>query len=264
MTPYVVALLIAISLVSFLKGMRLRSRLHEEAYQRACATAKLETVQAEYKALLARANELATQNVTAGRLVNEVNLYIGNIKDQLKAMLAVHHEMRRALEHIASFRGAVDGANYTETLKKLAADALPGLTLAGTVEEVAARMVKPSPFYAEAQAALTAAGGVAADGTGKVKVDLSGQAARIRTQLKETVSSLRKQFARPLDHSIAESPLTVAADRLETKKLAVDLVNTRDGRPGIAIVTEGSSEDLPRVGGASVVPSPVPRLTNQE
>lgn len=245
--PAIAVLALLGGTLSAVKARRLRRQLGESEYERANVTAKLESTEASYKALLCRANELSQEKVQANKLVTEVGRYIGGIKDQLKGILAVHYDMRRALERIASYQlpdtvdaGGVRERDRVHALMAIAKDALPGLTLAGTVEEVASRMTKPSPFYEEAQKALAAAGGVCADGTGKVKVDLSGQAARIkvlRKQVKETVELLQDGLARPLSGDPSEGPLAVAASRLGAEKLAVDLVKHGD-TPGIAIVTE--------------------------
>lgn len=193
-----VAVIVLVLFVTALALVRVVQKQHDRiadlqvAYD--VANAELETAQVTYKALLSKANGLAEENAKAKALANHVETYLGKMGTEVQELLNRHLLARRALERILSYPEN-EGGNYTKTLKDIAADALDtlGLTMTGTVEVLAQRMVPPGEGAdATAVQLLDAAGGVVSVNENRPMkpVDLSGQAARIREQLKATSSRL--------------------------------------------------------------------------
>lgn len=239
MTILLVALLVAVAFAAAMTfyARDLYRQLSLASYERDNANSKLGVTELSYKSLLQRAGELAQEKVAAGQLVNQVGGLLNGLKDQLQNMLSTHNKMHRALKDIANFCGKTEGVDYTATLKELAAKALPGLTAAGFTDVVVKAITSSTPTDPEAFRQLEEAGGVCADQR-HVCVDLSSQAANIRASIHSTVGQLQDMLARPLTGDPDRSVMAVAAGRLDSNKLAIDLVPSKDGSPGIAIVTE--------------------------
>lgn len=186
------ALLVGVLLAR--KVYKLRGLIADYRVRLDVANAELETANISYKALLARANGLAEDRAKANALVSHVETYLGKMGTEVQELLNRHLLARRALERILSYP-ETEGGNYTRALKDIAGEALEtlGLTMTGTVEVLAQRMVPTGEeVNTTAVQLLDAAGGVASVNENRPMkpVDLSGQAARIREQLKATSSRL--------------------------------------------------------------------------
>jgi uncharacterized protein YoxC len=233
-TPFIIALVIAFIVIVALahKSSKLSQQLAAETNAFLEVETERDELKHDYDGLLAKANNLAEERAKATQLVAAVESRLDIIGTEVREMVALHYKMRRALERIAQFQAPAEGGNYTETLKELAAEALPGLTMAGLLDKAAFAYTDDQPGGASAELfqALSAAGGVALVNEGRpTKVDLSGQAERIKAALKEqkelkeqvegVVTNIRELLNRPLTDNLDASPLAVAVDRLGTEDL---------------------------------------------
>ncbi len=197
MITYAIAFLGLVVILEFMNTARLRRRFDVTNSRLANAESLLAETERNYDALLYRTNELAIAEGQAKQLTHRVNLYVAGLKDQLHEMLVTYRAMQHGLEDIANYRAVDDRwgdtndpklvqANVTiAELKDIATKALPCVTLKGAMDVVATAIVDRNPSgkdYDEEAQQLAAAGGVAADQR-NVKVDLTGQAERVRACL---------------------------------------------------------------------------------
>ncbi len=231
MAPYIIALLVVAVVWLFFSKLRLATRLSEETFVALDAEAEYEALKRDHEALLQRANELAEENVRANALTVDAASYLAMVGEQVKSTLNILLILRRGHELVASYYSDQHGEHtccpcfldVQDYAKEVIHRTTDGLTLSGTMDELSRRLTQSTD--PEAAKALREAGGVVADNR-NAHVDLSGQLATVKAIL-----------SRPLADNLDAAPLAVAAARLETKKLAVDLVTKPDGKPGIAIVT---------------------------